>query len=297
MILVNGCSFSTNHGLRNDLSEYIWPNILSEKLELKVKNLSHYGKSNRLIYRELYSYLIWAKQGKVEMPKFVIMQTTENFRDHVYLYKKSGRFKPNNLESQLDIGNWTKLVTHKRVLLNYQSKIMEGLGSSLKSVDFFEKKDGTGITVKQQEELLYDETLREPELRQAQEIISLQALCEKMGLKLCIVPFFGFYSHNVMQDPLYSEIDQSQFLLSDLKDGMFSHMINNFFDMTDGYHFNIDGHKFLADVIYNFLKNDVKVVNDYIQTPKKIPAFITIPARQTGRKFEQLKETIYFDYT
>ena len=297
MILVNGCSFSTNVGLRDDLREYIWPNMLSEKLKFKVRNLSHYGKSNRLIYRELYSYLIWAKQGKVEMPKIVIMQTTENFRDHVYLYKKSGRFKPNNLESQLDIENWTKLVTHKSVVLNYQSKIMKGLGSSLKSVDFFDKKDGTGITVKQKEELLYDETLREPELRQAQEIISLQALCEKMDLKLCIVPFFGFYSHNVMQDPLYKEINQRQFLLSDLKGGMFDYLINHFFDMTDGYHFNVDGHKFIADAIYNFFKNDVKVVNDYLQTPRKKQAFMPIPAGKADRKFKPLEEAIYFDYT
>ena len=292
MILINGCSFSTNQGMRDDLSEYIWPNMLSEKLKLKVKNLSHHGKSNRLIYRELYSYLIWAKQGKVEMPKFVIMQTTENFRDHVYLYKKSGNFKPNNLESQLDIGNWARLVTYKNVVLNYQSKIMKGLGSTLKSVDFFEKKDGEGVTVKKIEEPLYDETLREPELRQLQEIISLQVLCEKMSLKLCIVPFFGFYSHNVMQDPLYKEINQDQFLLSDLKDGMFDYLINNFFDVTDGYHFNVDGHKFLADVIYDFLKSDVKLINDYLQTPRKIPT----PAGKPGKKFKPLKPTVYFDY-
>jgi len=69
MILVNGCSFSTSASLKEHVQDLIWPNLLASQLDMEVINFAKEGKSNRHICRELFTYLIWAKQEKKELLK------------------------------------------------------------------------------------------------------------------------------------------------------------------------------------------------------------------------------------
>jgi len=290
MILVNGCSFSTNTQLDRKVSHLTWPNVLSDKLNTQVENFAFPGKSNRLIFRQLYTYLIWAKQGKAKLPKYVVMQTTDNFRDHIFSNAKTNLFKPNNFVSQIEMRYWLKMVSWNGYLANKQTKKYKGVGSTLRYLAT--RRKNRAFIIEEDEVPIMDESLREPELRHALEIISLQRLCKELEIKFCILPFFGFYSHNIHLDPLYKEIHQGDFCTTDMQNGLFYYLSGNGFNRTDGYHFNIDGHKFIADTVYDFLTNDKKLKvsntdNLYAQETIAMPA----------NKRASLPEDFSFDYT
>lgn len=296
MILINGCSFSTPTDLRKDLKAYIWPKLLANKLKTKLKIYAAPGKSNRLIYRELYTYLIWAKQGKVEMPKQVVMQTTDNFRDHFFKNSRSGELKPNNLISQMNMGNYVKMASWNGYLkLKKDNPNQKTLGAKLNVFVVGLNSKNKTLETREHEIDIGDVSLREPELRHALEIISLQQLCKSLNVKLCILPFFGFYSHNIDLDPLLSEIDQNDFCTTDMKNGIFYYLDSNGFDRTDGYHFNVDGHKFVSDTVYDFLVHNKKLeVNDnnFVTSESNIAVPETF-----SKSVPSLPRTTSFDYT
>ena len=247
MILVNGCSFSTDASLEENVKDSIWSNLLASRLNMKVINFAQQGKSNRHICRELFTYLIWAKYGKKELPKYVVMQTSDHFRDHMFNVKYSGKMKPNDFDSQLcrPKHNFHKIYSQKA------SDI--ALPFSL----------GTKVIVQVPDQKLEyrigDKTLREPMLRNLIEQISLQNLCDQLGIPLIVFNMFGF-DNRIYEDPLYHELDKSNYVISDPTKGLYEHMVSLSFDRTDKYHFNIDGHEFMSDSIYDFI-TDGKTVD------------------------------------
>lgn len=247
MILVNGCSFSTDVSLEEHLKNFIWSNLLASQLDMEVINFAQEGKSNRHICRELFTYLIWAKQGKKELPKYVVMQTSDHFRDHMFNFVYSGNLKPNNFDSQLidPKHNFHKIFSQKA------SDI--ALPDSLGTKVIVYGPDGKF------EYRIGDLTLREPMLRNIIEQISLQNLCAQLGIPLIVFNMFGFTSR-VDEDPLYHELDKSNYVISDPTKGMYEHMVSLSFDRTDRYHFNVDGHEFMSDSIYDFI-TDGKTVD------------------------------------
>ena len=54
--LVNGCSFTLGLELKNNSMRYT--NILSAKSGIALTNLSSEGKSNKVMYEELYTILL-----------------------------------------------------------------------------------------------------------------------------------------------------------------------------------------------------------------------------------------------
>jgi hypothetical protein len=262
MILVNGCSFSTPTGLDPELENFNWPEILSDKMNIPIKNLSHEGKSNRLIYKELYTYLIWAKQNKVEFPKYVIMQTSDNFRDHIFSGQKSGRMLPNDFESQFDIPGkqYVKLFSWKGHLMQKDKKHS---GSVLKRIVPYTSRirNSHGVIKKEETQIEHipvgDTTLVEPKLRSLIEHCSLQKLCKELDIPLLILNFYGF--KGVQEDPLYKELDMNMFISNQAQKGLYNHLEVFGFDKTDDYHFNVDGHLYITDIVYDYFINNKQI--------------------------------------
>jgi hypothetical protein len=262
MILLNGCSFSTNAGLNfppyNDkpfLKKHIWPNLLSEKLNEPIINLAEQGKSNSLIFRQLYTYLIWAAEKKVEMPTSVIMQIVDFKRDHAFLHSRSGKLKPNDLETQLTLDNYIKIYS-----ASYENYLREQKQSPWKT------PVTTYVTYDIREELdhpvrrehgIGDISTREVQLRNLLEIHALQTLCKKLKIEFALLNFWAFYE-NTKKDPLYEILDKSKFVLENQNTNFYHYMVGSDFTMPDRSHFGLDGHKFISDIVYNFISNKVK---------------------------------------
>jgi len=249
MILVNGCSFSTSASLKEHVQDLIWPNLLASQLDMEVINFAKEGKSNRHICRELFTYLIWAKQEKKELPKYVVMQTSDHFRDHFFNSRYSGKMKPNDFDSQLcrPRHNFHKIYSHRAAVdeKNYN----ENLGTKLLVKN---KKRSRSYDIG-------DKSLKEPMLRNLIEQISLQNLCTQLNIPLIVFNMFGF-DNKIDEDPLYHELDKSNYVISDPTKGMYEHMVSLSFDRPDKYHFNVDGHEFISDSIYDFI-TDGKTVD------------------------------------
>ena len=285
MILINGCSLSTAAGLnfppydnKPFLKKYIWPNLLSEKLNAPIINLAEEGKSNSIIFKQLYTYLIWAAEKKVEMPTRVIMQIIDFKRDHAFLHSRSGKLKPNNLETQLTLDYYVKTFS-----ASYEYYLKR------KNISTYKTPITTNVTYEIKEKLDYpirrevgigDISTREVQLRNLLEIHALQTLCEKLKIEFTLLNFWAFYE-NTKEDPLYEILDKSKFVLENQNTNFYHYMVGSNFTMPDGSHFGLDGHKFISDIVYNFISNKVK-----FNFPDNI-----------GNLRRSLKAKAVFDYT
>ena len=261
MILINGCSFSTSRGLQKEFEDLNWVNILSKQLQQPIINLSHEGKSNGWIYRELYSYLIWAKQGLKELPECVIMQTSDFFRDHAFAAQKSRSFKPNNFDSQLfdNRRNVVKLGNHgwHNYLLNNNLDVND-------TVSIVGKEIING-KIEKYSVPICDSSRREQQLRYLMQIHSLEQLCKNLNIKFFLFNFWNFHTR-IKLDPLYKELNKNNFILKNQQKSFYTYMRQSGFDTTDEMHFNIDGHKFISDIVYNFLQTQIQF--DFPSLPK-----------------------------
>ena len=273
MILISGCSFSTDTGLDEGQENLIWPVLVANRLGLKYKNFSEPGKSNSLIIRNLYTYLIWVKAGRFRKPSHILLQLTDSFRDHMVKHTHSGEFKPNNIDSQISLAHWEKKISWNGYLAKKASG-ENGMGSKLQII----APSGTKKSTQNSEEIkialehytydIGDESLREPQLRLLIEIDSLQRLCKEMKIPLSIINFWGF-DHHLNPDPLYNNIDRSDFLINNMHYGLYDHLVEHSFRETDGFHFNIDGHKYISDLVCNFIKTR-KQIKVYEPTYRKV---------------------------
>lgn len=262
MILLNGCSLSTSAGLNfppyNDkplLKKHIWPNLLSEKLNEPIINLAEEGKSNSFIFRQLYTYLTWAMEKKVEMPTRVIMQIIDFKRDHLFAHSCSGRFKPNDLESQLNLDYFTKIYSASyENYLKLQKKSIWDIPITTNVTYIIREENDNPI---RREVGIGDISTREVQLRNLLEIHALQTLCEKLEIEFTLLNFWAFYE-NTREDPLYEILDKSKWVLENQNTNFYYYMIGSNFTMPDRSHFGLDGHKFISDIVYNFISNNVK---------------------------------------
>jgi len=262
MILINGCSFSTSTSLDPEHKNLNWPEILSDKMDMPIINLSLQGKSNRLIYKELYTYLIWAKHKRKDLPKYVIMQTSDNFRDHIFSGNKSGRILPNNFDTQVgDYGKYyLKLFSWRGYELQKNEK---HTGSFLRRILRVGVKNVIDNEEKYEEQLysetrpVGDTTLVEPKLRSLIEHCSFQKLCKELNIPLLILNFYGF--KDMEEDPLYKELDMNTFISNQAITGLYNHLELFGFDKTDGFHFNIDGHLYISDIVYDYFINNKRI--------------------------------------
>lgn len=272
MILINGCSFSTHTGLEKGKEDLIWPVLVAKRLGLKYKNFAYPGKSNNLIIRNLYTYLIWVKAGRFKKPSHVLLQLTDSFRDHVFKHTHSGLFKPNNIDSQITLGHWEKKISWNGYLAKRASG-GKGMGSTLhitttRGSARTQTSEEIPLSLEPYAYDIGDETLREQQLRLLIEIDSLQRLCKEMKIPLSIINFWGF-DHHLNPDPLYNNIDRSDFMINNIHYGLYDHLVEHSFRETDGYHFNIDGHKYISDVVCNFIKTR-KQIKVYEPTYRKV---------------------------
>lgn len=265
MILFNGCSFSTSKGIDASLHYLIWPKLLSDKMNMPFGNLAFEGKSNTFILKELYTYLIWAKQGRKKLPKIVVVQLTDFFRDHVFFRNASGRLQPNDFDSQLFKNEgWVKTKS-ANAFRNIREKTLAdksldkdsvlGGGAMLRTWMYDKNKK----EFKGNDAFIGDDTFNEPMIRNIYELLNLQKLCDELKIKLFVLNFFGW--KNIMfDDPLFKELNKHIFILKNISYNynFYEYMLEMGFDRPDGYHFNIDGHKHIAELVYDYITNNNK---------------------------------------
>lgn len=261
MILVQGCSFSYGESLINP-HRYRYSRYLELMMGEKVLNLAENSKDNYTMYFELHTYLLHClhKPKEVEKPRVVIWQTTDTFRKGIVDWHYSGSWKPNNLNTL--VGNYSK--RHIKTIMwskfneindQYKSLLDQGKHSE---ADAYKKQNGMGSKILSERfgHLIGDETFKHNEILFGLHINSIQDLCKQMDIQLVVVNYYGT-PKDVLTDPIYKNINRDNYLLENSEEwGLYNHLCWRGFDRSvDDFHFNVDGHYYQADVLYNYLQH------------------------------------------
>lgn len=268
--LVNGCSFTLGLELKNNSMCYT--NILSARLGIAIKDLSSEGKSNKVMYEELYTVLLNIRAGDLPPPKAVIWQTTDNYRQFIIRSSYSKRTIPGNLNSQIvsgEKGHSTKyqkleywsihksLKDYKQYCLSNgisYEELYTGVKLHLTTWDSeIGLKEGTTSC------FVGDYTRITYELEHIRNIFSLQALCKEMNIPLAILNYYE-PDKKILKDKMIANLDDSFFIIKNYKHGgLYNHLLWRGYSRPDGFHFDVDAHEFKADIIYDFITSGKQI--------------------------------------
>lgn len=255
---------------------------------------------------ELNAYILHKLHNNEELPRTIIWQHTDCFRNHVIDYKYSGSWKPNRLDSLLSKLNQALWVTDEdkiyknrgfarrfvklnsfggyHMMQKYKKDTPEnaeelnawGMGSKLvhRVPKFFKRKYGSSI----QEFPIGDSHFVVQHFQHAINIYNLQLLCKSLNIRLVNYNYFSFGT-DLSQDPIIKQIDKSDYVLNDFLSnwGMYNHLMWKGFSQPDKYHFDEAAHLYQAEVLYDYIVNnkqlDVEQANFLQDEENKVPIF------------------------
>lgn len=273
MILVQGCSFTHGSGLKSHTAKFRYSSFIERALNEPVTNISGPSKDNFTMYFELHAYLLHAMQSKVEIPRVIIWQLSDTFRRSVIDHRRSGAWKPNDLESLISVGEeygnrhiktvgWQGYTQIER---KYNEMISEGRDEDAKK---YKKKMGLGTKIKINdlgrlgisEWNIGDDTFQQNELLVGLHINTIQDMCKQLGVQLVMINYYAT-PENILEDPIYKNIDRSNYLIKNSERwGMYNHLCWMGFDRSvDDFHFNIDGHYYQAEILLRYLKHGKQI--------------------------------------
>lgn len=256
MILFNGCSFSFGEKTRKIIGKNreeiviikkTYAQFLGDELNTKTSNISMSGKDNLTMISDLITMLTWEKtlEEKIDI---IVLQPTDFFRYNIpsYAFKKYHRI--NDLESQIlfDLNKYTKLMTHN-VYIRHK--------------EYFENDKAFRIVQDGMEDkFVGDASQTWMKYQWCQKLMHLQLLCEIKKIKLVIINYYAI-GEDFKEDPLFKEINLDNFIIKDpFKFGMYSKLEQKSFTKAeDGFHWDIDAHKYQADIIEDFIKYNTKI--------------------------------------
>tara|TARA_R100000951_G_C2642796_1_gene181532 strand:- start:75 stop:953 length:879 start_codon:yes stop_codon:yes gene_type:complete len=267
--LVNGCSFTLGLELNNNSMRYT--NILSARLGIAIKDLSSEGKSNKVMYEELYTILLNVRAGDLPPPKAVIWQTTDNYRQYIIRSLYSERTIPGNLSSQIVAGEKSHSAKYQKLeywsvhksLKDYKQYCL------LNGISYEELYTGVQLHLTTWESeiglkssrssFVGDYTRVTYELEHIRNIFSLQALCKEMNIPLAILNYYE-PDKKILKDKMVAILDDSFFIIKNYKHGgLYNHLLWRGYSRPDGFHFDVDAHEFKADIIYDFITSGKQI--------------------------------------
>lgn len=264
MILINGCSFTDGTALKD--VKYRYPVLLEKMLMEQIVDISQASKSNFYMAYELTIYLLHQHHTKKDLPRIIIWQHSDCMRDHVVDYHYSATWQPNDIESHLSkrhkfANRFIKIIAWSR----YKNLIDER--KKLKGLDLKNHmlRHGMGSNIcqdnsnKNKSFLTGDSSFIYNEFRHAINIINIQNLCDKLGVKLI---HYNYYGTNplLLTDPVFKEIDRSNYVISNSETvGMYNHLKWKSFNRPDDFHFDESAHYYQANILYNFIVNNTKI--------------------------------------
>lgn len=283
--LVNGCSFTLGLELKNNGMRYT--NILSARLGIAIRDLSSEGKSNKVMYEELYTFLLNVRAGDLPPPKAIIWQTTDNYRQYIIRSLYSERTIPGNLSSQIVSGEKGHSAKYQK--LEYWSvyKSLQDYEQYCLSNGIFFENLYTGVQLKlttwdrrlglhnRSSGFVGDYTRVTYELEHIRNIFSLQALCKEMNIPLAILNYYE-PDKKILKDKMIANLDDSFFIIKNHKHGgLYNHLLWRGYSRPDGFHFDVDAHEFKADIIYDFITSgkQIEVETERHQDLEDYPVF------------------------
>jgi len=258
MILVQGCSFSYGESLSNPM-KYRYSRFLQNMINERVENIAENSKDNYTMYFELHAYLLHCMHNKdIEKPRVIIWQTTDTFRKGMISWQHSGSWKPNNIKSL--IGNYARrhiktIMWSKFNAINdkYNKMCQEG---RFEEADVFKKNQGMGARLKSETyaHLIGDETFKHNEILFGLHVNTIQDMCKQLDIQLVMLNYYGT-PEDILEDPIHRNINRDNYLIENSeRHGLYNHLCWRGFDRSvDGFHFNVDGHYYQADILYDYL--------------------------------------------
>jgi len=267
MILFNGCSFTygeiarhTKTKVRDEeifIVKKTYSQFLGDELNTKTSNISMSGKDNLTMISDLITMLTWEKtlEEKIDI---IVIQPTDFFRHNIpsYAFKKDHRI--NDLESQILF-----TLPGQRSTLNVAYKYAKLMVHSafMRHKEYFENDKAFRIVQDgMQDVFVGDASQTWMKYQWCQKLMHLQLLCEIKKIKLVIMNYYAI-GEEFKEDPLFKEINLDNFIIEDpFKFGMYSKLEQKAFTKAeDGFHWDIDAHKYQADIIEDFIKYNTKI--------------------------------------
>ena len=287
-IMLQGCSFSWGEGL--DFPEQQrYSAILESMADVKIRNIAESSKCNSVSYFELHAILSYIALGKLQKPKILIWQLADNFREGIVDNGASGSWIPGSLGSM--VGNYRKryITCIEWNRYDYITNIVKKLKAKgeNKKANWYKQQHGTGTCLVYDDPSLDsdvknkdvrrwpigDETFIRNELLTCMHIQTIQKLCKELEIKLVIINYYGI-PIDVQKDPIFKQIDTSDFLIKNYTWGLYNHMLWKGFSKPDDFHFGVDGHLYQADIVYDFLYNNTSLeVDEEIFEDNNVPVF------------------------
>ena len=293
MILLNGCSFSDGCQLSD--VKHAYPNLLRDMLDEEIIDLSEESKNNFYMAFELNAYILHKLHNNEELPRIIIWQHTDCFRNHLIDYNSSGTWKPNNLSSLVGrLSRFSHMRKNKssshehgfakrfvkqtsfmgyQMLQEYQKQNKDsnhpdadkairvwGMGSRIQHR--IPSKEGGSRIIQCR---IGDSSFVMNHLQHAMNVYNLQMLCNNLNIRLINYNYFPF-GPEISQDPIVKQIDKSSYLLSDYLSnwGMYNHLLWKGFNQPDNYHFDEAAHLYQAEVLYDFIVNNKQLETEAI---------------------------------
>lgn len=279
MILLNGCSFSYGTACTDPESNN-YGKLLESMLDEEVVNISEPSKNNFYMAFEILFFISHKLSLNEELPRIIIWQHSDNFRDHVSDWRFSGSWKPNNLKSIVGTDFRERFV--KLYAWSALKKISDRINSYIdlakkatdnrsryhyiQQVEKYKKDTGMGSYIIQNTQLhdpprflVGDETFWLNEFRHAVNVFSVQNICKLHNIRLINYNYYGT-KEEVISDPVFKQIDRSNYLIENSElYGMYNHLCCKGFDRPDNFHFNDASHLYQAELLYNFITNNTRL--------------------------------------
>lgn len=290
MILLNGCSFSYGDSLKEP-KKYRYSTFLEKRLDTQIRNIAEASKDNFTMYFELHTYLNYVIAGKQEKPEIIIWQLTDTFRKSLPDWKASGSWIPGNINSL--IGRYHKRNIKTIMWSKFQNikskykKILDTKGEQEARKYKEEVGMGSKVLAENHSFLFGDETFIHNELWTGLHISTIQDLCDKLDIRLIIVNYYGTPA-NVLKDPIYSNINRDNYLIENSeKWGLYNHLMFRGFDRPDDFHFNVDGHYYQSDILYDYIVHNkrLKVEEESHPDISEFPVFDYTGTSIAGKNF------------
>jgi len=269
MILFNGCSFTIGEIRRIRMqseSPYerrdtmltlnkTYAQFLGEAVDKSIANISMSGKDNLTMINDIISVLRWEECEKLvtnEKIDTIVLQPTDYFRHSLPSSKFKQYHRINSLESQLlfNSNKYTKLMTNS-IFMDH----MKEYGNADEAFRI-ESKLENNLDPK----FVGDTSQTWMKYEWCQKLMHLQLLCEIKKIKLVIMNYYPI-GEDYKKDPLFQAINLDNFIIEDpFKSGMYEHLEQEALTKTeDNFHWEIDAHKYQADILEDFIKNNTKI--------------------------------------
>ena len=260
MILFNGCSFTLGVKKGSSKSQTFisntYANFLGDALDKPTYNTSHSGKDNVTMISDIITILMWEEREKLGEEKIdiIVLQPSDFFRCYIPSPDFNQYHQINNLKRQLLFHNnkYVKLMIH-----NVFMRHMKECGNA---------KEAFWVGAFLPDRAVYytctagDTSETFMKYQWCQKLMHLQLLCEIKKIKLVIMNYYPI-GEDYKKDPLFQAINLDNFIIEDpFKSGMYEHLEQEAFTKTeDDFHWEIDAHKYQADILEDFIKNNTKI--------------------------------------